>query len=104
MTLPTLNDPEMLFRTNVIADFDRRGQIATVGKFTILANDTTTVVTDDLVRAGDAIFWNASDFESSRINRVYVSAVADGQFTVESSSRTEDRVYDYMAVVGPGGR
>lgn len=78
----------------------QEGRTRATGDFTIRHDNTTTVVTDPLVRINDVILLMATSATSAieqSLGLIYVSDVAAGEFTVtHSDDPDETRTFRYL--------
>jgi hypothetical protein len=75
-----------------------KGRANNVGEVTLTANVTTTTTTDTRIKQSMKIFLSPTTANAaSALTNVYVSAVADGSFTLtHSNTATVDRTFDYI--------
>lgn len=75
-----------------------KGRANNVGEVTLTANDTTTTTTDTRIKSQMKIFLSPTTANAAAaLTNVYVSAVADGSFTLtHSNTATVDRTFDYV--------
>jgi hypothetical protein len=75
-----------------------KGRANNVGEVTLTANVTTTTTTDTRIKQSMKIFLSPTTANAAAaLTNVYVSAVADGSFTLtHSNTATVDRTFDYI--------
>lgn len=75
-----------------------KGRANNVGEVTLTASVTSTDVTDTRIRSTMKIFLSPRTANAAAaLTNVYVSAVADGSFTLtHSSAASVDRTFDYV--------
>jgi hypothetical protein len=75
-----------------------KGRANNVGEVTLAANVTTTATTDTRIKQSMKIFLSPTTANAAAaLTNVYVSAVADGSFTLtHSNTATVDRTFDYI--------
>ena len=75
-----------------------KGRANNVGAVTLEASTTTTVTTDTRIRSQMKIVLSPRTANAAAaLTNVYVSAVADGSFTLtHSSTASTDRMFDYV--------
>lgn len=75
-----------------------KGRANNVGEVTLTANVTSTTTTDTRIKSQMKVFLSPLTANAAAaLTNVYVSAIADGSFTLtHSSTATTDRTYDYV--------
>jgi hypothetical protein len=75
-----------------------KGRANNVGEVTLTANDTTSTTVDTRIKSQMKIFLEPRTANAAAaLTNVYVSAVADGSFTLtHSNTATLDRTFDYV--------
>lgn len=78
------------------------GKTNNTGTFTCTANQATTVVSDEKCSSSSTIFYTPTTANASAevgAGTIYISAKADGSFTVtHANSATASRTFDYIIV------
>lgn len=75
-----------------------KGRANNVGEVTLTANSATTDTTDTRVKQSMKIFLSPLTANAAAaLTNVYVSAVADGSFTLTHTNNAQtDRTFDYI--------
>lgn len=101
---PTIYDDDLSFRTNVGAEFDRRGYVVSVGEVTVASGTTTTDVDDEAILSDDVIMLIPKGSALAASALPYVSTVGDATFTLSHSNEATAREYFYSVLAAPGAR
>jgi hypothetical protein len=103
MSLPLLQTsglPDEIHRTQIANAVNEllKGRANNVGSVTLTANVTTTTTTDTRIKTQMKVFLSPKTANAAAaLANVYVSAVADGSFTLtHANAATTDRTFDYV--------
>lgn len=93
--------PDQAYHRQIIASTVNellKGRANNVGEVTLTASVTTTTVTDTRITSQMKVFISPRTANAAAaLTNVYISAVADGSFTLtHSSTATTDRTFDYI--------
>ena len=102
MTLPVLplnnsNLAQLALEICIKVNEILKGRMNNAGTFTLAANTTTTVVSDNLYQSDQAVHWVPTTANAAgAMSNLYVSSRVNGSFTLtHSSTATTDRVFLY---------
>lgn len=94
----TVIDPkQMLLLAAIKINEILKGRMNNTGTFTLTANATSTVVSDNLYQSDQIPHWTPTTANAAgAVTNVYLSARANGSFTLtHSNTATTDRTYLY---------
>lgn len=102
MTLPVLstnnpNIPQQMLDVSIKVNEMLKGRMNNTGTFTLTANATSTVVSDNLYQSDQIPHWTPTTANAAgAVTNVYLSARENGSFTLtHSNTATTDRTYLY---------